>query len=109
MNCIIITRTMDYNNESKFHKAGADYIISPNKIAANRITNIISKKNIFEYLNIDVNIFISNKAKDAAEHFFEKKLSLNDLILKNDITKEEIMNKEIQDFNFTKYLKNRKF
>ncbi|MBN2837324.1 MAG: TrkA family potassium uptake protein, partial [Fusobacteriaceae bacterium] len=45
-------RTMDYNNESKFHKAGADYIISPNKITANRITNIISKKNIFEYLDI---------------------------------------------------------
>lgn len=50
--CIVISRAMDYNNESKFHKAGADYIISPNKIAANRISNIISKKNIFEYLDI---------------------------------------------------------
>lgn len=50
--CIIVTRAMDYNNESKFHKAGADYIISPNKIAANRISNIVSKKNIFDYLDL---------------------------------------------------------
>lgn len=50
--CVIVTRAMDYNNESKFHKAGADYIISPNKIAANRISNIISKKNIFDYLDL---------------------------------------------------------
>lgn len=50
--CVVITRTMDYNNESKFHKAGADYIISPTKIAANKIVNIATRKNIFEYLNL---------------------------------------------------------
>lgn len=50
--CVVITRTMDYNNETKFHKAGADYTISPTKIAANKISNIATRKNIFEYLDL---------------------------------------------------------
>lgn len=50
--CVVITRTMDYNNETKFHKAGADYTISPNKIVANKISNIATRKNIFEYLDL---------------------------------------------------------
>lgn len=50
--CIVITRTTDYNNESKFHKAGADYIISPTKIAANKISGIATRKNISEYINL---------------------------------------------------------
>lgn len=50
--CVVITRTMDYNNENKFHKAGADFVISPSKIAANKISNIASRKNIFDYLEL---------------------------------------------------------
>jgi len=51
-NCIVITRTMDYTNESKFHKAGADYIINPTKIAANKISGLATRKNITEYINL---------------------------------------------------------
>lgn len=51
-NCIVITRTTDYNNESKFQKAGADYIISPTKIAANKISSLATRKNISEYINL---------------------------------------------------------
>lgn len=50
--CVIITRSMDYNNEAKFYKAGADYIISPNKITASKISSLATRKNIFEYLDL---------------------------------------------------------
>ena len=50
--CVIITRSMDYNNENKFYKAGADYIISPNKITASKISSLATRKNIFEYLEL---------------------------------------------------------
>lgn len=64
-------------------------------------------KHFFNSYGIYSDIFISKSAKDASEHFFEKKLNIIDLelisIKKNDILVSD------ESFNFLKYLKNRKF
>ena len=51
-NALLLQELQDYNNESKFQKAGADYIISPTKIAANKISSLATRKNISEYINL---------------------------------------------------------
>lgn len=52
--------------------------------------------------------YISSECKDASEHFFQEKLEF-DKVNEIDITKEMIDDKEDQSFNFTNYIKNRKF
>lgn len=63
---------------------------------------------LFISFNINSKTYISTKCKDPAEHFLEKKLDWTD-IKEISITKEMILNKEDQIFNFTKYLKSRNF
>lgn len=63
---------------------------------------------LFNSFKIESYAFISRSAKDAAEHFLEKKLDWSE-IEKIDITEEMILSKQDQTFNFTKYLKTRSF
>lgn len=47
---VVISRAIEYNSEAKLTKAGADYVISPSKIVAQRIANIASKNNVMDFL-----------------------------------------------------------
>lgn len=47
---VVISRAIEYNSEAKLTKAGADYVISPSKIVAQRISNIASKHNVMDFL-----------------------------------------------------------
>lgn len=63
--------------------------------------------NFFKSYGLESDIFISNLAKDASEHFFEMKLDLSDLKLisiePGDIKKDD------NSFNFLNHIKNRKY
>lgn len=82
------------------------FIFVDNDKAGLRSARILQK--LFSSYNINTKTFKSSKAKDPAEHFLELNLEWSDLELIN-ITKEMIDDKPDQTFNFTKYLKNRKF
>jgi len=70
-------------------------------------TSIILKNLLNEY-NIGCTIYISQFAKDAAEHIFQKERYLSDLIeLKSP---EELLESKYDDsFDFLKHLKNKKY
>jgi hypothetical protein len=80
-------------------------IFSDNDEVGLRTSAILS--DFFKSYGIYSDIYVSKKAKDASEHFFEMNLSLEDLkeikINPNDIIKSD------DSFNFLKYLKNRKY
>ena len=66
-NIVVISRAIEYNSEAKLTKAGADYVISPSKIVAQRIVNIASKNNVMEFLK-----FMSqNDMQDYSVEFVE--------------------------------------
>lgn len=47
----VITRAVDTSSEKKLKKAGADYIISPLNIAADRIVKIASQSNVSKFID----------------------------------------------------------
>ncbi len=49
-NVVVICKAIEFNSEAKLKKAGADYVISPSKIVAQRIANIASKTNVMDFL-----------------------------------------------------------
>lgn len=62
----------------------------------------------FEMNGVEAKTHVSVKAKDPAEHFLEKRLGWDD-VKEVTITTEMIGESPDMTFNFTKYLKNRKF
>jgi len=62
----------------------------------------------FNLMGIQSITIHSKSAKDACEHFWEKKLSFDELEPIK-ITKEMIENKDDNSFDFLKYLQKRKF
>jgi len=65
-------------------------------------------RDFFKSFSIESIIFKSDISKDAAEHFFEKKCELDDLI-ETDVTVDLINEYNDESYNFIKHLKNRKF
>lgn len=65
-------------------------------------------KRFFGMFERDVKTWVSKKCKDPAEHFYERSLSM-EKVKEVDITRELIGGQPEMEFNFTKYLKNRKF
>ena len=70
-------------------------------------TSVILKNLLNEY-SIDCHIYISQLAKDAAEHIFQKERYLSDI---TELTNPEklLKNKYDDSFDFLKHLKNRKY
>lgn len=87
-------------------KPGKINIFSDNDEVGIRTSAIL--KDFFNNYGIECDIFKSIKTKDASEHFFENKLSINDLIKVEDI-KSELSKIDDDSFNFINYLKNRKY
>ena len=58
--------------------------------------------------NINCKIFISNFAKDPAEHYFQKNKNISDLIEVEHI-EDLIKNKSDNSFDFIKHLVNRNY
>jgi hypothetical protein len=65
-------------------------------------------KDFFNTYGIDCDVYKSIQSKDAAQHFFEHKLSINELIKMENI-EEEVNSKDDDSFNFISYLKNRRY
>ena len=69
--------------------------------------SVMKSRKLFNINNINNKIYSSNKAKDAAEHFFELNLDWNE-IKEIEITLDMIK-REDNIFDFLKYLEGRKF
>ena len=83
--------------------------IRVNVFSDNDQTGIISSMVISNFLNefgIESKIYISDFAKDASEHFFEKKLLIKDL---KELEYKKLFQKRDNYFSYTDYLKNRDF
>lgn len=80
-------------------------ILSDNDQVGMRTSVILQK--FFNINSINNETYLCPSSKDAAEHIFEKRMSVDD-IKECKITKDMIL-KEDQSFNFLKYLKNRQF
>lgn len=65
-------------------------------------------KRFFNMNRLPCRTYVSEHAKDPAEHFLEKKLDWS-TVVEIDITPELIGKSPDMTFNFTKYLKNREF
>lgn len=65
-------------------------------------------QDFFQQYGFECDIYKSIKSKDAAQHFFEDSLTINDII-KIDNIQSEVNIKDDDSFNFIKYLKNRKY
>lgn len=87
-------------------KPGKINIFSDNDEVGIRTTAVL--KDFFKNYGIDCDAYKSVKSKDAAQHFFEHKLSINDLIKIEDI-ENDIFSKDDNSFDFINYLKNRKY
>lgn len=81
-------------------------IFSDNDEVGLRTSGIL--RDFFEIYGIDCNIFISNVAKDPAEHYFQKDRSMYDL-MEIEVDESLIQLNQDESFNFIKYLKNRKY
>ena len=80
-------------------------IFSDNDEVGLRTSGILN--DFFKSYGLESDIFISNSAKDASEHFFEMKLSISDLE-RIDIKPESLI-KNDYSFNFLDHMKNRKY
>lgn len=87
-------------------KPGKINIFSDNDEVGLRTAAIMC--DFFKNYGIDCDIFKSKKSKDAAQHFFEDKLSIDDIVRVKDI-EHLIESKNDDSFNFINYLKNRKY
>lgn len=65
-------------------------------------------RDFFEKYKINVRILVSKYAKDPSEHYFEKSKKIEDFE-EIQITKDMILSKNDNSFNFIKHLKNRTF
>lgn len=72
-NVVVITRAIEHNSEAKLTKAGADYVISPSKIVAQRISNIASKNDVLEFLKF----MAQNDMKDYSVELVEIPIGSN--------------------------------
>lgn len=80
-------------------------ILADNDQVGKRTAKILQR--FFNLSDVDSQTYLCPDSKDAAEHIFEKRQSI-DLILPIEITKDMIQNED-QSFNFLKYLKSRSF
>ena len=87
-------------------KPSAINIFSDNDEVGLRTSGIL--KSFFEMNNINCKIFISNFAKDPAEHYFQKNKNISDLIEVDQI-EDLIENKSDNSFDFIKHLVNRNY
>lgn len=87
-------------------KPSSIFIFADNDQTGLRCAKII--QSVFMSFKISTKTFISNIYKDPMEHFIENKSDWSE-ISKINITKDMILSKEDQTFNFTKYLKTRSF
>lgn len=81
-------------------------IVADNDAVGLRTASIL--KDLFEYYLIQTRVLVSKFAKDAAEHYFQKKRNLSDFI-EIDITDDMIISTNDDKFDFLKHLKNRTF
>jgi len=65
-------------------------------------------KELFTTYRIESKILVSSFAKDPAEHYFQKNKSISDF-KEIDITKDMVISKNDNSFNFINHLKNRNF
>jgi hypothetical protein len=79
-------------------------IFSDNDEVGIRTSGIL--QNFFLENRIECDVYISNKHKDAASHYFQHSLDLKDLT-KINVTDEIILENKDESFNFLNYLKNR--